>query len=141
MSTLTIFTDGGSRGNPGPAALGVHVIDDHGQTVFSLGKPLGVGTNNEAEYQAFVTSVGWLLASEQLAQTQKVIWKLDSKLVVEQLLKHWQIKEPRMLALAQQAWASLQQLSCDWDIVHIPRAENKVADALVNRALDLGQEV
>lgn len=134
---LIINTDGGSRGNPGPAALGVTVRDASGQVVYERGEVLGTATNNEAEYHAVLHSLTWL-QTQLAAQPDviKVTWKLDSKLVVEQLLKHWKIKEPRMLALAQQCWAILTQLKIATHFQHVPRAENKRADELVNQALD-----
>lgn len=136
---LQIFTDGGSRGNPGPAAIGVVVKNQENQVVYELGKTIGIGTNNEAEYQAFIQSLEWLTSLEAQSSITKIIWKLDSKLVVEQLNKHWKIKEPRMLAYAQSCWKQLSTLLCSYSITHIPREENAAADALVNQALDAAQ--
>lgn len=140
MSALTIFTDGGSRSNPGPAAWGVVVLNETGQTLHEAGQAIGVATNNEAEYQGFLASLQWLQGFLTTAQASEVpthiTWKLDSKLVVEQLLKNWKIKEPRMAVFAQQAWKIIDTLPCSYSIVHVPRAENARADFLVNQALD-----
>ncbi len=137
VTELIINTDGGSRGNPGPAALGVTVQDAAGQVVYEHGEVLGTATNNEAEYQAVLHSLTWLQTHlPTQPELTKVTWKLDSKLVVEQLLRHWKIKEPRMLALAQQCWSILAQLKVSTQFQHVPRAENKRADELVNQALD-----
>ncbi|MEX0896279.1 MAG: ribonuclease HI family protein [Patescibacteria group bacterium] len=132
---LIIYTDGGSRGNPGAAAIGV-VVFSQGKELYTHAESIGVATNNEAEYQAFIHSVDWLVEFSQSNQVSEVRWQLDSKLVVEQLLKHWKIKEPRMKSLAEKAWKSLAKLSCSHTISHIPRAENAVSDSLVNAALD-----
>ncbi len=137
MSKLLIFTDGGSRGNPGPAALGVTILNEKDETVHEIAKYIGTATNNEAEYNAVLASLTWLeeagLASYSPTQ---ITWKLDSKLVVEQLLKHWKIKEPRMAQLAQECWKILTKLDVPTSFVHVPREENRRADELVNQALD-----
>jgi len=135
---LHIFTDGGSRGNPGPAAIGGVVYADvkNGEVVHDFSEYLGVGTNNEAEYTALLTSVQWVSEYVSNNSVEKCTWNLDSKLVVEQIQKHWKIKEPRMRVFAEQCWHLLDGLGCDWKIQYVPRAENAVADSLVNQALD-----
>lgn len=138
--TIFIFTDGGSRGNPGPAALGVTAHDESENVLFEVGTPLGITTNNEAEYQAFLAACEWLnsaLQTDQFAgKVEKIVFSLDSKLVVEQLLKNWKIKEPRMAQWAQKCWAILHTLTIPYSIQHVPREQNRRADALVNQALD-----
>lgn len=134
---VIIHTDGGARGNPGPAGIGVFVTDDQGNQVFAEGKYLGVSTNNEAEYSAFDASLDWLLRYVQEHNIEKTVWKLDSMLVVEQLNKKWKIKEPRLHVFAQKIWQKLAQLPCAYSITHVRREENKEADLLVNQALDL----
>src|SRR5688500_15262554 len=107
---LTIFTDGGARGNPGPAAIGVVATDEQGVVVYEHSAYVGKTTNNEAEYKAFLVSLEWLLSSPQLAQATSITWKLDSMLVVEQLQRHWKIKEPHLQLLADQIWQKLELL-------------------------------
>jgi ribonuclease HI len=133
---LTIHTDGGARGNPGPAGIGIVVSDQLGQTHFELGKYLGKSTNNEAEYTAFFESLAWLETKREELSIAKVTWKLDSLLVVEQLNRRWKIKEPRMQVFAQKIWEKLKTLSFPYEIRHVRREENKEADLLVNQALD-----
>lgn len=138
MLQLTIFTDGGSRGNPGPSAIGISV-ELAGQEQYAFAGYVGEGTNNEAEYQAILQSLTWLseyVAKLEAGQTVNVTWKLDSKLVVEQLNKKWKIKEPRMRTYAQEIWQKLNELPVTYQIMHVPREQNKRADALVNQALD-----
>ncbi len=135
MTKLIVHTDGGARGNPGPAGIGV-VILDQDQVVFEIGEFIGEKTNNEAEYLAFLTSAKVITEKIQLWQPTEIEWQLDSKLVVEQLNRKWKIKEPRMSEFAQEIWQHLKMLSIPYKIVHIPRALNAAADALVNQALD-----
>ncbi len=130
-----MHTDGGSRGNPGPGAAGVCILNDAGEVVHEISEYLGVTTNNEAEYQALLLSLRWI--SEQPDQLEGVIWKLDSKLVVEQVQKRWKIKEPRLQVFAQSCWEIITTLPFPFQITYIPREENRCADALVNQALDL----
>jgi ribonuclease HI len=140
ISQLSIKTDGGSRGNPGSAAWAFVVYDAHTQAVIAEDKLcIGIATNNEAEYQAFLASTKWVVAQcEQPTEAKPthINWQLDSKLVVEQLNKKWKIKEPRMAEYAAQIWKLLVKAGITYTITHIPREQNKDADALVNQALD-----
>ncbi|OGJ39222.1 MAG: hypothetical protein A3A82_00250 [Candidatus Pacebacteria bacterium RIFCSPLOWO2_01_FULL_47_12] len=134
--TLTLFSDGGARGNPGPAAIGVVCYHDE-QIIFETGKYIGQATNNVAEYTAVLTGLEWLMTFLSTAPTvQIIIWKLDSKLVVEQLARRWKIKEPHLQTLAQSCWQKLTTIPAPCRFEHVPRAENARADALVNAALD-----
>lgn len=133
---IVIHTDGGSRGNPGQAAIGVYAFDQSQQPVFEHAEALGIATNNVAEYTAIIRSLEILLSSPLLDRVEQVVWKLDSNLVVEQLNRNWQIKHPDMQRLAEQAWQLLSTLPCSYRITYVPRAQNKAADALVNQALD-----
>ncbi|PIR61605.1 MAG: ribonuclease H [Candidatus Pacebacteria bacterium CG_4_10_14_0_8_um_filter_43_12] len=132
---LVINTDGGSRGNPGAAAIGI-LICLEGKPSIKLKQAIGIATNNEAEYTAVLTALNWLLSKSTKLQPTQITWKLDSKLVVEQLSRKWKIKDDRMYALADRCWQKLSQLPCPSHFVHIPREENKAADKLVNQALD-----
>ena len=134
MSVWKIFTDGGSRSNPGAAALGVWIVDETNQPVYSLGEYLGIKTNNEAEYEAFIRSAEWVV--QQTNPPHSLEWYLDSQLVVQQLNKNWKIKEPRLQELAKQAWHQLSSLKIPVKISYVPREQNQEADALVNQALD-----
>ncbi len=132
---LEIFTDGGSRGNPGPAACAFIVYDPQKQEVIFEGTDaLGIATNNEAEYQGFIASLKWLLAQDMSDTT--VTWKLDSLLVVQQLNRVWKVKDARMQEFAQTAQTLLKKSPYRYAIVHVPREQNKRADALLNKTLD-----
>jgi ribonuclease HI len=133
---LTIFTDGGARGNPGPSAIGVTVLDQTKTPIYELSQTIGEATNNEAEYQAFLASILWLTQTKHPPTITHVDWRLDSKLVVEQLNRRWKVKEKRLLPTIEQIWSLLASLPYSFTIVHVPRELNRRADALVNQALD-----
>ena len=137
---LTIYTDGASRGNPGLAASGIHIVDDTtSETVADLGFALGIATNNVAEYQAVLHAVEWLFAhKELLADDIQISFRMDSRLVVSQLLGSWKINAPNLQQLAGKVKAHLRQLPGTHTFDHIPREENKYADRLANDTLDNG---
>ncbi|TSC68496.1 MAG: ribonuclease H, partial [Parcubacteria group bacterium Gr01-1014_66] len=137
---IIIYTDGGSRGNPGDAALGVVMKDVSGKILKSYGKTLGVMTNNEAEYQAIVFALQKAKALLGRARTRnlRVEIRADSQLLVRQLNAEYKIEEPRLFPFFIAVW----NLKMDFGEVsfrHIPREENREADRLVNEALDKTQ--
>jgi probable phosphoglycerate mutase len=129
-----INTDGGSRGNPGKSACAFVVTDESTNLVFQQGLYLGIKTNNEAEYLGVLSSLKWLKTASLLPS--RLIYRLDSKLVVEQLSGRWKIKDARMKILCQECFVFLKELGLPVEFVHIPREENAAADALVNQVLD-----
>jgi ribonuclease HI len=136
---LTVYTDGASRGNPGLAASGIHIVDETtSETVVDLGFALGIATNNVAEYQAVLHAVEWLLAhKELLADDIHISFRLDSNLVVSQMSGSMKIKAPKMQQLAGKVKAHLRQLPGTHTFDHIPREENTYADRLANDVLDV----
>lgn len=133
---IIIFTDGGSRGNPGVSGAGVFIIDQKNQEICREYKYLGLKTNNEAEYLALNLALNYL--KNRLKKPMALVFKLDSKLVVEQMNKNWKIKEDRLRVLAEENWKLLSLLPCSaCEIKYIPREENAVADMLANQAMDL----
>lgn len=128
---LTIYTDGGSRNNPGPAATGVVIKDDKGNTLAAYGEYLGHQTNNYAEYMAIISG---LKKARELGATD-VECVADSKLVIEQLSRRWKVKEPTLQKLFLVAWNELQQFK-NVRLRHTLRSGNKEADAEVNKILD-----
>ncbi|PIZ95982.1 MAG: ribonuclease H [Candidatus Magasanikbacteria bacterium CG_4_10_14_0_2_um_filter_33_14] len=128
---LMIYTDGGSRGNPGPSATGIVIKNEEGQTVANYGEFLGKQTNNYAEYMAIIS--GLKKAKELGADEVDCI--VDSKLVCEQLNRNWKVKEPTIQKLFIKAWNEMQQFK-KVTIKHILRVGNKEADAEVNKVLD-----
>lgn len=132
MRHLVIEADGGSRGNPGPAAYGAVVLDGRtGEILVELADYLGIQTNNVAEYEGVTAG---LAAAMEIDPQARVEARLDSKLVVEQLSGGWAIKNARLreLALRAKALAPPDRVRFTW----VPRAQNKRADALANQSLD-----
>lgn len=126
-----IYTDGGSRGNPGPAALGVFITDDHGNLVYKKGLYLGIQTNNFAEYSALVHALE--VASGLGGQHLDV--RMDSELIVRQMNGQYKIKEPTLVKLARQVKILAQEFR-EVSYTHVRREYNKEADKMVNIALD-----
>ena len=129
--SVIVEADGGSRGNPGPAAYGALIRDaDTGEVIAEVGEAIGTATNNVAEYRGLIA--GLELVREH-APDAEVEVRMDSKLVIEQMAGRWKIKHVDMKPLALQA-QRLVTGSITW--TWVPRASNKAADALVNEALD-----
>jgi ribonuclease HI len=128
---LLIHVDGGARGNPGPAAIGVVVSDRDGNTIDELAERIGVATNNVAEYRALLK--GLERAAALGAREVEVV--NDSELVARQLTGVYKVKHPALKPLYDEAIAALKGFD-RWRIRSVPRAENARADALVNAALD-----
>ena len=134
---LIIYTDGGARGNPGPAALGVHITDTSGHVVKSYGETLGTKTNNEAEYMAVISAmkkVKALLGKEKAKQIYLDI-RADSELLVRQLNHEYKIEAETVQPLFLQAWNLILDFA-KVTFTHIPREKNRQADRMVNQALD-----
>ena len=134
MTEVVIYTDGGSRSNPGNAGIGA-VIYVHGKKKAQLSEFLGVQTNNFAEYEAVFRALS--KAKELGLEKMNIEVKLDSKLVVEQLARNWKIKEPTLRPQAEKIWKLLENFS-NLTFTHVPREQNPEADALANEAMDRG---
>ncbi len=131
LKSLRLFTDGASRGNPGPAGIGVVIEDDQGMRLRGLHRWLGVTTNNEAEYRALIEG---LKAVKDWRPDRLEVY-LDSKLVVEQMNGRYRIKAPELQPLHAQAKELLKEFP-EVEIAHVERAKNRGADALANMAID-----
>lgn len=135
--TLTIFTDGGARGNPGPAAVGVVVKNEQKQNLASFGQAIGETTNNVAEYQGVIAALEWCQQNTSvLAETQTINFFLDSTLVVNQLNGKYKIKDLKLKNLIIQIKDLEKNFSQKFVYHFIPRTKNYQADALVNQTLD-----
>jgi probable phosphoglycerate mutase len=133
---VIVEADGGSRGNPGPAAYGAVLRDaESGKVLATKAETLGTATNNVAEYSGLIA--GLQLANE-FAPDAELEVRMDSKLVIEQMAGRWKIKHPDMKPLALTAQRELAGRPVLW--TWIPREQNKAADTLVNAALD-GKDV
>lgn len=131
MPAITIHTDGGSRGNPGPAAIGVVIGDKQ------YAEEIGNATNNIAEYKAviFALKKAKALFSKEKTQNATLQIKSDSELMVNQLNGKYKVKNKDIAALFVEIWNRKQDFS-HVHFVYVPREQNKPADRLVNRALD-----
>jgi dinuclear metal center YbgI/SA1388 family protein len=128
---LRLRVDGGSRGNPGPGAVGAVLEDENGQIVDSLGRTIGVCTNNVAEYKALLA--GLELAAKAGAEYLEIL--ADSELLVKQVRGEYKVKNEGLKPLHREAVERLRQFPRA-AIRHVPRAQNAEADRLVNKALD-----
>ncbi len=131
MSRAIVNVDGGARGNPGPAAIGVVVRDAEGTVIEELGEKIGEATNNVAEYRALLKGIE-LAAAHGVDELELVG---DSELVVRQVEGRYKVKNPGMKALHAEVKKALAGFG-SWSIRHVRRAENADADRLVNEALD-----
>lgn len=129
---IFLYADGASRGNPGPAAYGVHIEDEAGNTIADFGEAIGIATNNQAEYSAVIAGLRYLTQTEH----RDITVRMDSKLVVEQLSGSWKIKNQQLIELAIAATDLVRKFSVKFE--WIPREQNKLADANANKALDEG---
>ncbi len=130
---LTVFCDGGARGNPGPAAAGVAIFCQE-KPLFQAGVFLGRRTNNEAEYQAVILALEWL--EQHWPAAKKITFYLDSRLVVSQVNGRFRLRAANLRPLLAQVKEKISQLKGKVDFVYVPREKNRLADQLVNQALD-----
>lgn len=128
---LFIHTDGGARGNPGPGAIGVVVLDEKKKVIKEIGKYIGKSTNNEAEYKAVIEG---LKAAKDLKGSE-VVFYIDSLLVVSQLNGKFKVKEPRMKTFFNEA-KMIEKIFESVKYIHVPREKNYIADKIVNEVLD-----
>ena len=131
---LTIYTDGGARGNPGPAGCGAIIYDEKKQVVAEVSEYLGVATNNQAEYRALILA---FKKAQSLGATE-IDFYLDSELVVKQLKREYKVKNKDLAPL----FLMIHNLSLNFKhltYTHIPRERNKEADRLANEAMDRGK--
>jgi len=127
----TLFADGGSRGNPGHAASGAVIVAADGSVLAEVGTYLGIATNNVAEWNGLVDG----LAEARKLGIDSLAVRLDSELVVKQLTGEYRVKHPALQPFHQKAKKLLREF-LHVDLKHVPRKENKLADALVNHVLD-----
>jgi ribonuclease HI len=133
---VVVHVDGGARGNPGPAAIGVVISDPDGELLEELGETIGVATNNVAEYRALLKG----LERARALDAREIEIVNDSELVARQVTGAYKVKHPAMKPLHAEAIAALQDFD-RWRIRSVPRAENARADELVNEALDADRAV
>jgi len=128
---LVLHVDGGARGNPGPAAIGVVIATPEGETVELIAEAIGTATNNVAEYRALLRG---LERARELGAEEVEVYG-DSELVVKQVNGDYRVRSAELKPLHAAARTALDGFA-RWSLAHVPRARNADADALVNGALD-----
>lgn len=137
MKKLIVHTDGASRGNPGPASIGILICDDKGKEVHKYGQAIGKATNNQAEYEAVIFAlkkIKSLFGKKKIADLEIEI-RSDSELLVSQLNGKYKILDPEI----QKSFIIVWNLKIDYkkvDFISVPREKNTIADSLANEALD-----
>lgn len=134
---LTLHTDGGARGNPGPSGAGATIEDEHGAVVARISEFLGTNTNNVAEYEALLLA---LTRAHEIAkngsETDLAIF-MDSELIVKQMQGIYKVKHPALIEKKRRADALIAVFRSAV-FHHVPRAQNAAADRLANEAMDRG---
>jgi ribonuclease HI len=128
---VRVFSDGAARGNPGPAGAGAVILDEEGRVLARLGRFLGKQTNNVAEYQALL--LGLRRARQMGAREVEV--RADSQLLIRQLQGKYAVKNEVLKRLHEEALALLRSFD-RYQLVHVPREQNALADEMSNRAID-----
>lgn len=128
---VTAYIDGGSRGNPGPAGYGVRLEDDAGSVLAELSEPLGITTNNVAEYRGLIAALQWALEHGLSA----LHVRSDSELLVKQMRGEYRVRSPALQPLHQEARALIARLG-RVTFEHVRRERNREADRLANLAMD-----
>lgn len=132
---VTAFTDGASRGNPGDAAVGIIFKDDRGSTLQTYKRYLGTATNNIAEYTALLECIEIVRSAETFQCTELVV-QTDSELMARQMNGQYKVKDAGLQEMYRKVKTALASASFSFTIAHIPRSQNKEADALANEAID-----
>ena len=133
---VSVYTDGGSRGNPGPSGFGVVVSDDNNRPITQISKYIGVATNNESEYSALVEALSWLRDNVSTLDITDVVFYADSQLLVRQMQGKYKVKAPNIIPLYTKASTILKSLNISYNFRDIPRDQNSLADELANQAMD-----
>lgn len=129
-----IYTDGGARGNPGPAAFAVIIKNQNHKEIQRISRFLGKETNNQAEYEGVIAALLWL--KKRGIKDSKVYFYLDSELVVKQLKGEYKIKNEGLKPLFWRARELMMEMGLDIDLQAVKREFNKEADKLVNKTID-----
>ncbi|HPJ16626.1 MAG TPA: ribonuclease HI family protein [Candidatus Woesebacteria bacterium] len=131
---IKIYTDGGSRGNPGISGFGLVVIDEANQIVYQQSQSLGIKTNNEAEYAGALSAISWLVANQSRFTSAQFI--SDSQLMICQINGQYKVKAANLIPLYQQLISLISQVKIPLTFSHTLREGNQLADQLANQAMD-----
>lgn len=137
MPKILVYTDGGSRGNPGQSALGVYIVNEKNEKLFSVGKRLGHATNNVAEYSAILEAFSWLIVNKSKFQLDtQIYFYMDSLLAFSQITGVFKVKNAALRDILFEIRKKEQELGIKINYAHIRREQNTKADEMVNLALD-----
>ena len=132
INKLIINIDGASRGNPGKAGIGVAIFDKELNLIKEACEYIGTATNNIAEYKSLILGIREAIKSG----AQETLFKTDSELLAKQIMGKYKVKNPQLSILFNETQTLLKKLP-KWEIKHVPRKENKVADSLANKGIDM----
>lgn len=133
---ISVFTDGGARGNPGPAGYGLVILDEKKNMIFQDSKYLGTKTNNEAEYSALIGALSWIKANRDAYSIQKISFCSDSQLLVRQIQGQYKVKAQNLKDYYHTVMNLLQDIALPYSFQDIRREFNAKADELANQAMD-----
>lgn len=136
MDKLIVYTDGGARGNPGPAGIGVVIQDEAGKTLHESSAYIGETTNNVAEYEALLRALEDLRMFGEKLRDMRVEVRMDSELVVRQMNGVYKVKEPSLKERFAKVAAHRLERVPNLIFTHVRREHNRRADELVNHAID-----
>ena len=133
---LNIYTDGGSRGNPGISGYGLVIYEDNQKVLYQEGRFLGIKTNNEAEYSGIIAALEWVKKNKKAYNITQLNFFADSQLMIRQFQGLYKVKAPTLLPLFSQAQQLLAQINLPTKFTDVRREFNKLADELANQAMD-----
>lgn len=133
---VNIYTDGGSRGNPGISGYGLVIFDDQKTLIYQESKFLGIKTNNEAEYSGIIAALEWVKKNQSAYQITQLNFFADSQLMIRQLQGVYKVKASTLLPLFSRAQQLLLQINLPTKFTDVRREFNELADKLANKAMD-----
>jgi len=133
---INVYTDGGSRGNPGYSGYGLVIYDDHQKILFKESKYLGIKTNNEAEYLGLIGALIWLNENQNSLKISQINFFSDSQLLVRQVQGLYKVKAIHLKSLFNTVKNLLNQINISYSFKDIRRESNELADELANYAMD-----
>lgn len=133
---ISVYTDGGARGNPGPAGYGFVVYDSSRRSLYQESKFIGIKTNNEAEYLAFAAALNWICDNQLPLQISQITFYSDSELLVRQVTGQYKVKAKNLKPIFAIVKSLLDRISLPFSFLAVPRSQNYLADKLANQAMD-----
>ena len=133
---IDVYTDGGSRGNPGHSGYGLVIYDDNKKILFKESKYIGIKTNNEAEYAGLTGALNWIKDNQNSQDFSQINFHADSQLMIRQFQGLYKVKAPNLIPLFRQAKEIINQISAPIIFKDVRRESNELADELANCAMD-----